>query len=180
MRRFSRRMNCVGCLALLTTALLCGCASSTTIILVRHAEKAQSPPNDPPLTAAGQQRAQALATDLAEAGVEAVFTSEFELTRQTAAPLATARGITPRIIAIGTGTAQQNADDVSEAILASHRGQTVLIVGHSNTIPLIIQRLGVATVVAIPENDFDNLFVVTVPARGPARLVRVQYGAPSP
>jgi broad specificity phosphatase PhoE len=105
---------------------------------------------------------------------------EFERTRQTAAPLATARGITPRIIAIGTGTAQQNADDVSEAILASHRGQTVLIVGHSNTIPLIIQRLGVATVVAIPENDFDNLFVVTVPARGPARLVRVQYGAPSP
>jgi len=180
MRRFIHLPSTVYCLALLTTAIFSGCVSSTTVILVRHAEKAQSPPNDPPLTAAGQQRAQALAVDLADAGVAAVVTSEFQRTQQTGAPLAAARGVTPRVIAIGSESPQQNADAVVQAVLASHRGQTVLVVGHSNTIPLIIERLGVAAVISIPDNDFDNLFIVTVPARGSAHLVRAQYGAPSP
>lgn len=166
--------------ALLSTALLSGCAASTTIILVRHAEKAQSPSSDPPLAPAGQLRAQVLASDLSDAGVTAIFTSEFQRTQQTAEPLAAARGVAPRVIAIGTGTPQQNADAIVQDLLASNRGQTVLVVGHSNTVPLIINGLGVAGVISIPENDFDNLFIVTKPARGPARLVRAQYGAPSP
>ena len=66
------------------------------VLLVRHAEKAAEPTDDPPLTAAGAERAQALATALHDAGVTAIITTQLRRTPATALPLATARGLTPR------------------------------------------------------------------------------------
>ncbi|HKC82196.1 MAG TPA: hypothetical protein VKB91_13450, partial [Gemmatimonadaceae bacterium] len=67
-------------------------------------------------------------------------------------------------------------------ILADHRGEKVLIVGHSNTVPQLISAAGGPSIPDIAADEFDNLFVVSVCRcrRGLATLVNLQYGAPSP
>src|SRR5579864_8198921 len=71
------------------------------LILVRHADKAAQPVDDPPLTAAGTKRAQDLAEALRSAGVAAIITTQLRRTRDTAQPLATALGIVPEVVKVG-------------------------------------------------------------------------------
>ena len=71
-------------------------AASTTVILVRHAEKAAEPADDPPLTAAGATRADALVDLVKDAGVTAVVSTQFQRTRLTAAPTAAKLALRPR------------------------------------------------------------------------------------
>ena len=151
--------------------------AATTVILVRHAEKASEPAADPPLTAAGEARAKALAEALANAGVSAVVTTQFARTRSTAAPLAAALQLTPEVV---DARAPEHATAVAAMILAHHAGEVVLVVGHSNTIPAIVEALGVQRPAAICDAEYDGLYVVTVPASGSARLVSARYGAPTP
>ena len=66
------------------------------------------------------------------------------------------------------------------AIRDGHAGETVVVAGHSNTLPAIIAALGGPAGVEIADDDFDDLFVVTVPCGGDARVVRLRYGATSP
>jgi broad specificity phosphatase PhoE len=70
---------------------------------------------------------------------------------------------------------------VVDDIRANHAGQKVLVVGHSNTVPQIVSELG-GPAVGIPENEFDNLYVLTLCRcfSGEYSLVNQQYGAPSP
>ena len=150
-------------------------SATTTVILVRHAEKAAEPAADPPLTAAGQARAKALRDAVREAGVSAIITTQYERTRATAAPIAKALGITPEVVNAGGRT---HAQDVADAII-KHPGQTVLVVGHSNTVPEIIRALG-ADVPAICDATYDNLYVVLLPPSGGARVIMAKYGARSP
>ena len=70
--------------AAVAALLLAGAAQAQTVILVRHAEKAAAPADDPPLTPAGLARAQDLKARLAAAGVTLVIHSEFQRTRLTA------------------------------------------------------------------------------------------------
>lgn len=142
-----------------------------TVIFTRHAEKAATPPKDPPLTEAGKQRAEALASMLADSGVEAIYTSELQRTQQTAAPLAARVHVTPTVL-----PAKDTAALV-QAIRARHSGVFV-VVGHSNTLPDIISALG-GPKVEIADSQYDNLFVLTV---GPSEssLLRLHYGDSSP
>jgi broad specificity phosphatase PhoE len=67
-------------------------------------------------------------------------------------------------------------------ILHDHAGQTVLVVGHSNTVPLLIAAAGGPKIADVDEKEFDGLYIVSVsgtPECG-ATLVRLQYGTPSP
>lgn len=139
----------------------------TTIILVRHAEKA--PGENPPLTEDGHRRAGALAHALGSAGVEAIFVSEFLRTQQTADSLALLLGLTPEIIPAG------NTEELTGRILEDFAGNTVLVAGHSNTVPDIMAALGISSPPPIPENIFDNLFIVHRPRFGPARLTHLKY-----
>lgn len=150
-------------------------SKTTLVILVRHAEKAAEPAADPPLTAAGAARAQALAAALANTRVEAVITTELARTRETARPLAEARNLTPEIVHSGARDAHANA--VAAAVRA-HAGQTVLVVGHSNTIPAIVAALGGPKLPDICDAQYSNLFVLVV-GEGRADLVVASYGAPS-
>lgn len=164
-------------------ALLLGSASqslaqATTVLLVRHAEKAAVQGDDPPLSPAGETRAQALRDALAAAGIQAVYTTQFQRTQQTGRPLAVQHGLTPIVIA-AAGGAQQHADAVAADIRARHAGKMVLVVGHSNTVPMIVRALGGIAPPALPDNEYDNLFVVTVPQTGPATTIRARYGAPN-
>src|SRR5512140_1322272 len=113
-----------------STALGAPLPSPTTVILVRHAEKAaaSSMSSDVPLSAAGQQRATELARVLGEAGIAAIYTTPYERTRQTAAPLAAKLGLKPVEIAAGKDYAEQMAKRIRE----KNVGETVLVVGHSN------------------------------------------------
>ena len=112
-------------------------APPTVVLLVRHGEKGAQPANDPPLSAEGQARANALVAVTRQAGVTAIITTQFERTRKTAEPTAVELKITPEVVqAGGAAHAKAVADQVMK-----HVGGTVLVVGHSNTIPAIVGAL---------------------------------------
>jgi broad specificity phosphatase PhoE len=143
------------------------------VILTRHAERADGQatmstpsgtPADPKLSAAGEARAQKLATMLADAGIAAMFTTEFARTKDTAAPLAAALKQTPEVVA-----AAQTAALIDK--IKTHANDTVLVVGHSNSVPAIIKALG-GPDVAIGDAEYDNLFIY-VPAT--KTLTRIRY-----
>ena len=150
----------------------------TTVILVRHAEKAAMPASDPPLTAEGKRRARALATIARDAGVTAIITTQYLRTRATAAPAADALHITPVVVNATSGGL--HAQDVAKRILGEHGGEVVLVVEHSNTVPAIVAALGAPEPPSICDSEYDGLYVVTVPVTGAAHVVRARYGAPSP
>ena len=153
-------------------------SKTTVVILVRHAEKATAPADDPPLTEAGVVRAKALAAALANTSVQAVITTELVRTRETARPFAEARGLA--LETVHSGARDVHARAVAEAVLA-HAGQTVLVVGHSNTIPSIIAALGGPKLPDICDTQYSNLFVMIVrPGDKRADLMVSSYGAPSP
>jgi broad specificity phosphatase PhoE len=148
----------------------------TVVLLVRHAEKGTQPPQDPPLTEAGAERARALVIVARDAGVSAIITTQFERTRRTAEPTATALRITPEVVS--AGPAAQHAKAVADQVL-KHAGGTVLVVGHSNTIPAIVGALGAPQPRDLCDSEYDQLFVVVLGDGGPPRLIRSRYGAPS-
>jgi broad specificity phosphatase PhoE len=142
------------------------------VFVVRHAERADagmatatSMANDPELSEAGKARAQSLATLLKDAGVTAIFVTEFKRTQQTAEPLAKALGIQPTVLSV------KDAASVVEKIRAANGA--ALIVGHSNTVPDVLTRLGIANPPKLGDADYDNLFVVTGGDK-PA-LIRLHY-----
>jgi len=154
----------------------------TTVMLVRHAEKAAAgdpefagaSAADPPLTAVGRARAEALAQTLAEAGVTALYASQFQRTRLTVRPLADALGLEVQ---------QFPAADVAglaELVIREHVGGVVVIAGHSNTVPALVEALGAGAVAPIEESwEYDNLYVVSIDGDGGARVVTLKFGAPS-
>ena len=151
---------------------------ATTVYLVRHAEKAAAPAADPPLTEAGTKRAEELARKLAKAGIKTIFTSQFQRTKQTAEPLARQSQLTATIVPVAMNT--MNARELSPDYLkqmaerASTSPGPVLIVGHSNTIPELIKALGGDIAPAIDDPVYDDLFVVTVYAKGKAKVAHLK------
>jgi phosphohistidine phosphatase SixA len=153
-------------------------APAPLILLVRHAEKASAPANDPLLTPAGTKRAHALAEALREADVKAIITTEARRTRDTAQPLATKLGLDPEVIQPEAGEElSAHAEKVATAVRL-HEGETVLVVGHSNTVPAIIAALGGPHLANICESLYASLFVLVPGAK--ARLVQTRYGAADP
>jgi len=155
----------------------------TTVFLVRHAERAREPAQDPPLTDAGKARAEALARLLSGAGVKAVYTSQFARTKQTAEPLAKLLGVPASVVALSLKpdkpreVSEQSIRELKSKVEA-HAGEAVLVVGHTNSVPDLIRELGGDVVPTIEESKFDDLFVVTVYAPGRAKVVHLKYGAP--
>ena len=152
-------------------------AGSTTVVVVRHAEKAADDPRDPTLSPAGQTRAQALAAALEDAGVTALYSTQFRRTRATAEPLAQRVGVPVTERAVESASMTSYARELAQEVLGKHRGETVLIVGHSNTVPAVVSALTGRSVVPLREEDYDRMFVVVIPPTGPARLLKATYGA---
>jgi phosphohistidine phosphatase SixA len=173
-----------------SVALIAGCSAaqpepeptpvpgSTTVYLVRHAEKDMSDPRavDPAISSAGQERAKALAARLGDAGIKAIFTSQFRRTMETADPLATAIGVTPEIVRAGWTT---DADSAKAAVFR-HKGEKVLFVSHSKTIPTIIEALGGPKLADICESQYSNLFIMYLPPTGKPKLIKQNYGRGDP
>ncbi len=151
----------------------------TTVYLVRHAEKAATPAADPPLLEAGTKRAEELARTLGKAGIKTIYTSQFLRTQQTAEPLAKQLGIASTIIPVkmnATNRRELSSEYLTQVAerVSSSSGGNVLIVGHSNTVPEIIKALGGNIVPTIDETVFDDLFVVTVYAKGIAKVAHLK------
>lgn len=160
-------------LVALALALGGACATtSPTVLLVRHAEKLDDS-RDPPLTEEGHARADALAALFANARVAAVYTSEYERTRDTAAPLAKAHGLTPVVI-------RADETDALLAALETHAAdELVVVVGHSNTLPGLIERLG-GEAPRIAHGDYGRLFLVQRHAAAPTEVIELAYDAGEP
>jgi broad specificity phosphatase PhoE len=147
----------------------------TTIILVRHAEKNIEPANtDPDLSAAGQARAQELVRMFGDAGINAIYASQYKRTQQTVKPLSDKLGIPVSQVEA------KNTAELIRQIRAQHNGQVILVAGHNNTVPEIIAALGGPQLPIIPETEFDNLYIVTIYRVGRAKLLKLKYGSPMP
>lgn len=151
-----------------------------TVFLVRHAEKAAEPPDDPPLLESGMARSNELARILGDAGIGAIYTSQYLRTQQTAAPLARRLGIVSTVVPLAMNS--MSAGELSHESIAAlatkitgKAGGNALVVGHSNTVPETIRALGGDVVPTIQAQDFDDLFVVTIYAEGKAKVAHLKY-----
>ncbi len=143
----------------------------TTIFLVRHAEKAGEPTDrDPELNEAGGQRAAALARVLGDANISAIYSTPFIRTEKTAAPLAEKLGLDVTI----TPVTRTFVQDLAATLRSQHEGETVLVVGHSNTVAQTITALGVP-MENLGEHEYDWLFVVTL-VDGHTSLTKLRFG----
>ena len=135
------------------------------VVIVRHAEKASNDPKDPDLSSAGRTRAEALARILKDAGITAIFTSEFKRTQETAAPTSAATGVAPTVV----------SGKDSESLVSKLRqlNGNALVVGHGDTIPNIVKALGIDAPIQIPDSDYTELFVVTLGIK--PELLRLHY-----
>ncbi len=149
--------------------------SLTTVVLVRHAEKVLGV-DDPPLTAEGEQRAAKLVHVLGGLEIDTIYSTPFKRTWATASPLAKALGQE----VVETPYSPTYVEDLARKIRQEHAGDVVVVVAHSNTVPETIRALGVAEAPAIPDDDYDNLFVVTFSQDSEPRLLALRYGHESP
>ncbi len=179
----------------------------TTIYVVRHAEKAKG--DNPPLTDAGQARAASLAETLRDVDLDAVFTTDLCRTAQTVDATAHAAGLslqTVPVAGVDLGAClpaltaaripMAPSEDAERALVEALRelpwGSHVLVAGHSNTVPRLLEALGAESLCPttypwdaqgrcwLPHDAFDNLFVVTLPKRGAAELLHLHYGSRTP
>jgi phosphohistidine phosphatase SixA len=140
----------------------------TTILLVRHAEKA-GPTGDVPLSAAGKARAIRLASLLRDAGVKHIYTSDLIRTRETAAPLAAKIGVTPERLP------PDAVDPLVGKLRALPAGAVALVVHHSNTLPAIVEKLGAPRLTEIADDEYDRLLVLTRSPQGAVHLITLRY-----
>ena len=160
----SRRVFFVTLVLALATSFA---AAEPTIFLARHAEKAEggADPKNPELSDAGRTRAESLARMLKNAGVSAIFATEYKRTQQTAEAIGRATGAEVTVVSA------KDTPALVEKLKA--RDGNAVVIGHSNTLPEIIKTLGVEKPVQIPETDYDNLFIWHGSA--PREIVRLHF-----
>ena len=167
--------------SLLLAVAAAGCShraqNPTVIFVVRHAEKAVGG-DDPPLTEAGLQRAQALAQMAGEGKIGAIYTSQFIRNHETATPLSDKTGVPITEVPVNLQNPGDYGHALAKQILEQHAGEYVVVVGHQNTIPGTVQGLSGKLVPGLKDMEYGSLFIIIVPAGGEPRLIRAQYGQP--
>ena len=178
-RRRRRRIQVV----VIYTALAFGLAwflesqATTTVIFVRHAEKMATPADDPGLSPAGERRVAELTRQLVDAdvvaGIDAVYSTPYRRTEETVRPVAEALGIP-----LNSYDAA-DTEAIMEHIVREHKGKIILVVGHSNTLPALIGNIGASKKVPeINDNEYDNIYIVSIPWFGKTKTIRLRYGEP--
>ncbi len=148
--------------------------STTTFILVRHAEKANDETENPPLSEAGLTRAAELQKILAETSVDAVYSTSYLRTQGTVKAIADSKGLDLQPYKA------MNGDELNK-MLQKHKGGTVLISGHSNTTPWTANYfLGSDKYPNFEDSDYDNLMIVSVVEVGNASVIWLSFGEATP
>jgi phosphohistidine phosphatase SixA len=152
---------------------LLSAASTTTVFVMRHAEKLTVNPDDPDpaLAPAGEARALELARHFGQApqglSLDAIFVTELKRTQDTVRPLANKLGIP--VIA----TPADDPAGMAKRALSDFRGGRVLIVAHSDTVPRIVEELSGIEVGPMPESEYGVLYLVAVPRFSRAAVTRL-------
>lgn len=153
--------------------------ATTTVIFVRHADKASAPAEDPGLSPAGERRVAELTRQLLEAdvvaGVDAIYSTPYRRTLETARPLAEA-------LDLPIHRYDPEARDLEaflEGMVDRHKGKIILVVGHSDTVPEMIAELGASKKVPpIADDEYDNIYIISIPWFGKTKTIRLRYGEP--
>jgi len=178
-RRRRRRIQFV----IIYTAIAIGLAwffesqATTTMIFVRHAERAELPADDPGLSEAGVRRAAELTRQLVDAdvvaGIDAIYATQYLRAQETARPLAEKLNLP-----INTYDAA-DTELVLDEILDKHKGKIILVVGHANTLAPLMANLGASKKVPpIADDEYDNIYIVAIPWFGKTKTIRLRYGEP--
>jgi broad specificity phosphatase PhoE len=151
--------------------------ATTTIIFFRHAEQTSHDEADPPLSEAGQRRVAELTRQLVDAdvvaGIDAIYSTPYIRSLETARPLADQLDLPIN------SYAADDTEQVLETILKNHKGKIILVIGHSNTLPVLIANLGASKKVpAIAQNEFDNIYIISIPWFGKTKTIRLRIGEP--
>ena len=144
---------------------------NATIILVRHAEKDTG--NNPVLNAIGHSRSGYLLSALGDNKVKKIFVTQYRRTQQTADSLR---------LRMKVDTIHYNADVTGEGLikmLEKHeiRNKKILIIGHSNTIPVLISRLGISKPVTLKDDEYDTIYLIKY-VKGEPMLFMKKFGDP--
>ncbi|MEP1305537.1 MAG: phosphoglycerate mutase family protein [Balneola sp.] len=130
---------------------------SATLIFVRHAEKADDGTRNPPLTKEGEARAKRIMEMIKRTykNINAVYSTPYKRTELTAEPTANEFDLTVQEY-------DPRAPNVFvKSLLKEHRGEVVLIVGHSNTTPFLVNLvLGEEKFKQLDESAYDEVFIV--------------------
>lgn len=141
----------------------------TTIILVRHAEKMKKT-KDPSLTKEGLSRADNLKNILSSTMIDHVFSTEYNRTQLTAWPTATSKNLSIQ------SYDPRKLQDFGKMLLEEYKGKTILVVGHSNTTPELMNYLMNEKVVkSIDESDYENLFIVNISKDDERKALLLKY-----
>jgi broad specificity phosphatase PhoE len=178
-RRRQRRIQVI----MIYTAIAIGLAwffesqATTTIIFVRHAEKVAVQDDDPSLSVAGKRRVAELTRQLVDAdvvaGIDAIYATPFKRSQETVQPIADALSLPIRAYDA------EDTNQVLKKILRKHKGKIILVVGHSDTLPILIANLGASKKVPrIAEGEYDNIYIVSIPWFGKTKTIRLRYGEP--
>lgn len=161
---------------LLTVLTLFSCIddpNTTGIFIVRHADRVE---NEDALTDLGRIRAGELKRMLKGVGISAIYVSQgFNRTQKTADSLAIELGI------ITTNYNAFNIPELAASINENHLGKNILVVGHSNTVSQTITELDTPPgFVNIPDDEFDNMYILVLNSEGENTLLETKYGADTP
>lgn len=142
----------------------------TTFILVRHAEKAQDGSKDPSLSEEGNARAKRLDDLLNRTNIDAIYTTAYKRTRSTVEPIAQTKGVS--ILEY-----EPQRESAIDAMLKDHAGKTILVTGHSNTIPEIANWLtGTKQFKDFEDTDYGNVIIVSLVSKGTgAKVTWLRY-----
>jgi broad specificity phosphatase PhoE len=149
-------------------------ASAATIILVRHAERANMMSADSLLSRTGEERARQLANVLKDAKIGRIFVTDVRRTQQTAEPIATRLHLTPLVLAKG------DVDGLVSQLRKTGDDETVLVVGHADTVPMLVERLGGGPVPAIEDDEYDRMIVLVFEPGRKTQTLTLRYGNAAP
>lgn len=128
----------------------------TTLIIVRHAEKVADGTKDPALSEEGISRANRLAAMLESQAIQAIYSTPYQRTRLTVAPLAAKKSLK---VDDYDPTSKTFVSD----LIQKNRGGTIVVVGHSNTVPgMLNQIIGKEEFKNFDDADYGNLIIVSV------------------
>ncbi len=144
------------------------CQAQRVLVVVRHADKIDNS-HDAALSPAGELQAKRLAHVLKDAGITAIYTTQFKRTAQTARPLAELLKIAPFVYE------QQDVTGVVKEIQRKHPGGAVMVVGHRSTVPRILKQFGSRTEVALGSGEYDSLFIMNLSQGRPPTLLHLRF-----
>lgn len=152
-----------------------GTAAPDGVVVVRHAEKVDDGTNDPGLSEAGRERAHSLSQSLRKAEIAGLIATQYQRTQQTLSSLAEHTGLEIITVPAEPGGTDAHIAEVVWQVKNTQASGLLVIAGHSNTVPSIVEALSGQSVPPLDETDYDHMFIL-LPARSGMTIVTARYG----